>query len=497
MKQKNIIKINLTGGIISTGDFLSIVKAAEYAQAKEIRMGTRQQMYLTVSELKLAEFTDMLTAAHIKFEVNFDDNPNIVSSYVTDELFNRPNWLTEGVYADILDSFNYQPTLKVNIIDSTQNLVPFFTGNINFISSGTPNYWYLYVRFPKMTENNAWPELIYSADIPEVAKAIETVITADVKTFYSKTTASMALLKEKLDAENYNFFSKPVTEELVLPTFTIPYYEGLNRYGQKFWLGVYRRDEIYPLAFLKDICAICLKTKIGRIYVTPWKSILIKGIDAEDQKFWSYVLGKHLINVRHASNELNWQVEDLSNDGLIIKRYLVKRFDSLDLKTHGLCFAIKTQPKSGLFGSVVVKRLLNTTRTAKKSTDRFDILYTPDFNPNSKNYVVYKRKLALNVLDVHLAQLSNLYYEQIGLNNLIGADLKVDEVFAEGSDNAGMWVQQCQKCFSIYNEEYGDPEKGISAGTPFQTIPESYTCSMCNSTKEAFIPINFLTLITN
>ena len=31
-KQKNIVKINLSGGIVSTGDLLSIVKAAETAQ---------------------------------------------------------------------------------------------------------------------------------------------------------------------------------------------------------------------------------------------------------------------------------------------------------------------------------------------------------------------------------------------------------------------------------------------------------------------------------
>jgi rubredoxin len=494
-KQKNIVKINLSGGIVSTGDLLSIVKAAESAQAKDIKFGTRQQLYLTVADPKLEEFTQELKEARINFEVNFEEHPNIVSSYVTDELFNRSNWLTEGVYADVLDAFTYQPALKVNIIDSTQNLVPFFTGNINFISSPTANYWYLFIRFPKMTESQHWGSLVYSADIPAMAKAIESVILADEKTFYSKTTASISLLRERLQ-ENYQFFHQPIIEELQLPKFTIPYYEGLNKYGQKFWLGVYRRDETFPLAFLKDVCAICLKTKIGKIYATPWKSMLMKGIDAEDQKYWSYVLGKNHINVRHASNELNWQVEDLSADGLVIKRYLVRRFDSMDLKTHGLCFAIKTQPKSGLFGSVVIKRLVNSTKAAKKATDRFDILYTPDFNPNSKNYVVYKRKLALTVLDQHLSDLSNLYYDQLGLNNLIGTELKSDESQQESTVNTTYWVQQCQKCFTVYDEHYGEPENGIMPGVPFDSLSPAYTCPVCDAAKADFITINFQTLAT-
>jgi hypothetical protein len=49
----------------------------------------------------------------------------------------------------------------------------------------------------------------------------------------------------------------------------VPYYEGFNRYGNKNWLGIYRREELFPLPFLKAVSLICLQTKIGQLYTTP------------------------------------------------------------------------------------------------------------------------------------------------------------------------------------------------------------------------------------
>jgi NAD(P)H-nitrite reductase len=48
-----------------------------------------------------------------------------------------------------------------------------------------------------------------------------------------------------------NLIIQPVTELLKVPDFELPYYEGFNRYGEKSWLGIYRRDECFPVLFLK------------------------------------------------------------------------------------------------------------------------------------------------------------------------------------------------------------------------------------------------------
>lgn len=490
-KQKHIVKINLPGGIISSGDLRTIIKACEAAQVKEIQMSKRQQMYLPVAGARLNDLTLLLEEGNIFYETDLDEYPNIVSSYFTYELFNGLNWLTEDVYADVLDSFDYTPELKINIVDHTQTLVPFFTGNVNFISSNIPNYWFLYIRFPKTTINYQWKGLVYTGDISSIAKHTEEVIRKDPHLFYDKTNASGELLQEKVESRQ-EFLYQAIIEELQLPAFNLPYYEGINRYGQKLWLGIYRRDELFPVEFLKDVCAICLKTKIGQIYTTPWKSMIIKGIDPEDQKYWSYILGKHYINVRHAFNELNWQLEDLSAEGLNIKRHLVRRFDSVDIKTNDLCFAIKTLPRSGLFGSVIIKKLPNFKKGQSRITNRFDILHTRDFNPNSKDYIQYKSKISLADLEGHLIALSKFYYGQKRLQALFSNDLKVEDQRTEHETVLTRIVHQCKQCFTIYDDVYGDEMNRITAGTPFEKLPSRYCCPVCENSLEMFVPIDHI-----
>ncbi|POY37774.1 rubredoxin [Solitalea longa] len=486
--KKSTVKINLPGGILSAGDLRTIVKAAEVVGVKEVQMSVRQQLYINLPHSKISEIVTELDNSGLFYEIDFDEYPNIVSSYVTDEVFNQPDWLTEGVYADVLDSFDYRPQLKINLVDSTQTLVPFFTGNINFISSAVPNYWHLFIRFPKVSVNYQWDGLIYTDDIAKLAKAIESAILANKELFYEKTNANGEFLQALIERE-HNFAFRKTEEELEMPEFALPYYEGFNNYGKKIWLGVYRRDELFSIDFLKDICAICLKTKIGRIYTTPWKSIIVKGIEPEDQKYWSYILGKHQINVRHASNELNWQVEDLSAEGLTIKKYLARRFDSIDLKTHGLCFAIKTQPRTGLFGSVVIKKLHNVRKSKTKTSDRFDILYTPNFNANSKNYIVYKSRVLLTDMDEYLAELSRFYYEEKGLNNDFNQHFKIEEVKQEEDDEL-VEVYQCKECLSVYDVTYGDEIGDVLPGTTFNDLPDSYCCPICDAPKTSFVLTN-------
>ena len=99
-----------------------------------------------------------------------------------------------------------------------------------------------------------------------------------------------------------------------------------------------------------------MQTKIGEIYITSWKSLIIKGIDPQHRYLWDAVLGRFRINVRHAANELNWQVEDHCEDGLILKRHVIRHFDKEDVRTYGLCFAVKTKPASTVPGSVIIRR---------------------------------------------------------------------------------------------------------------------------------------------
>ena len=480
------IRLNLPGGIVPAGDLLSIAEAAEAAGIEHLHLGTRQQLLVLADDEQLPPLAEALAAAGIAHEIDGEQHPNISSSYVVEEVFHNTAWLREGVYKDILDLFDFQPRLKINIIDKGQTFLPFFTGNLNFITSDTPNYWYLYVRFPKHNQLYCWPSLVYSEDIPAVSGAIERVVFGHRERFYDQPAADGTLLYGLVSAQQA-FGFQPITTPLALPQFTLPYYEGFNRYGSKIWLGIYRRNEQFSLAFLKDVCQLCLRTRIGQLCTTPWKSLIIKGIDPTDRPLWDAVLRRHRINVRHAANELNWQVEDDCPLGLALKHELVRHFNEEDIRTYQLCFAIKTRPKTGLFGSIVVRAQPGGRSQTGLHAERYELLHTRDFNPNSKDFVSFRQKVARENLPWYLAQLCDQFYEQQAAATLPAPVL--EEVPAEPTEPAAApGLYQCRHCRTVYDEALGEPAQGIAPGTPWVALV-AYACPTCEADRGEFAEV--------
>ena len=48
---------------------------------------------------------------------------------------------------------------------------------------------------------------------------------------------------------------------------------------------------------------------------------------------------------------------------------------------------------------------------------------------------------------------------------------------------------ECMVCGWIYDEDLGDPDSGIVAGTKFDDLPDDWVCPMCGAAKEDFEPI--------
>ena len=477
----HIVKINLPGGFISAGDLYEILIIAENVGAVDIRFGNRQQLFFSINDEHLEDMETAMLQADIAYEVDEDNYPNMVSSYVSDTIFSNDSWLQEGEHRDIFDSFNYQPRLKINLIDRQQAFIPFFNGNFNFISSDVSNYWYLYVRFPKTSQFYCWPALIYTDDIPVISNAAETVMLENKALFYDIPQVNEQLFFEMLSAAT-DMQPQPINTPLVLPEFYLPYYEGFNKYANnKYWLGIYRRNELFNTGFLKEICNLCIKKRIGQIYATPWKSILIKGIDQAHRNEFGFILDKYRLNIRHASNELNWQIEDICEDGLALKQQLVREFEEADLRTFRLSFAIKTRPKTGLMGSIIIRM---------QSAEIYEILHTQDFNPNSKDYVIYKEKVARNDLAPELINLCNSYYDA-SKNKVIA--LTVSAAIDETLTNPEV-LYQCKYCKTIYDKAYGDELNNISPGIDFADIDAGYKCPVCDAEKNDFLPIEKMKL---
>ncbi len=82
--QEHIIKINLPGGIVSTGDLQEILSIAEQCEVENMRFGNRQQILFKVTANVLDDLKDRFLVHDILYEIDQDEFPNIISSYVTE-----------------------------------------------------------------------------------------------------------------------------------------------------------------------------------------------------------------------------------------------------------------------------------------------------------------------------------------------------------------------------------------------------------------------------
>jgi rubredoxin len=481
--QTQSVAINFKGGIISPGYLKEILEIAKESRVGDVSFGLRQQLIMEIPPKYFETFIQSCAEKKISFYKSKDAPPNIVSSYPAAGIFAQDNWLREGVYKDIFDYFDYVPQLKINICDRHQSFTPFYSGHINWVSSSSDHFWQLFIRFPKTNKLYKWQELIYTNDLVTLSRKIEQEILSDRFLFYGNENADGDLLRHRLKLM-IAYVSKPSVEEPVID-FSLPYYEGFNIANNRLWLGVYRRDELYPVSFLIDVCDICLNNRTGQLYATPWKSIIIKNIDSSNRKVWDYVLGKYRINVRHAANELNWQVEDGSEEGLQLKRHIIRYFDKEDVRTYGLCFAVQTKPTSSMFGNIIIQKQQTKNPHRLKSLERYNILYKKSFNPNERENVLFREGVEKEHLGVYLVSLCKIFYEQLDQKDMF------PEHSATKNDTAPdkKLIYQCSDCYTVYDPDLGDEEQNIAAGTSFESLPSTYHCSLCEASSERLLLI--------
>jgi rubredoxin len=485
MAKKSFIKINVRGGILSSGDLGALVEIIKKTGIEDVELGERQNIYFYVEKKQLSSIEESLKKVSLDYEIDKNKFPNIISSYAAEDIFSAHSWFGEGIYRDILYSFTYKPKIKINISDSTQALVPLYTGDLNFIPSSHVNFFHLFINHPALAGLKSWNRLVYVNDIAILAKEIEEVILKD-------EFSDIISLSEKIDSL-HKLITIDANEPIQVPRLRFPYYEGMNKFGDKFWLGIYRRNNDFSISLLESIYNLCTQTRIGQINITPWKSIMIKGIVEEERIEWEKLLSRHGINSRHSSLELNWQLADLDQESIRIKNELVKSFDEEDIRTYGISFAIQTGKKMDLSSSVVIRKrpgIFSFWGFLKKLT-MYDILYSPDFSLNAVNHRTYTSNITWNGLALNLRNLSQNYYKQLSEKTLQKKTVEREEKNKPEED-----IHQCSHCLTLYIEKYGEPENDIPVGTSFELLPDNYQCPLCENPKADFIKIGTKKLVS-
>lgn len=464
-------RILIPGGVTSPGELKDIISMLEAAGLKTVHFGSRQDLLFPINT---NDKTQLESIAQFKTEVIGERSyRNIVCSYVSADIFDMTYWLKGSTYLYILEGFDYNPKLKINITDPKQRLVPIFSGDLNFVASENEDYWYLNVKLPHWDEAAFYPVLIYSWDICAISRAIE-----DMHEDIQNVEELFFVLSKKLDTNN-----KTIEKELQIAYTTFPYYEGMNRMGlDQYWLGLYWRNNNYDLDFLKEFCGFCLDNSIGKICITPWKSFIVKGIKQQNRPELERFLGQWGINVRHSQLEMNWHVPVDDLEALELKRFLVRSFDQNDISTYGLTFGIsKDVGKRSHFASIIVEK--NPAPEIVKGFEvrpTYNVLYFENFDPNSGKYVTHAQDIDKIELPGLLMELSKKYFEQLGKVRVA----EENQITLE--ERPTQMVYQCRSCFTVYDKNYGDAKGQIPAGTLFQDLPTSYSCPVCEAPKSNF-----------
>ncbi|MHA7943216.1 rubredoxin [Formosa sp. 3Alg 14/1] len=469
---QELSRLIVKGGVLSPGELKSICLTAESLGLDTISFGSRQDILLSGK----VDPKDLETVDNLQVVPSHGEGSvNIVSSYVSAGIFSSTSWLTGEKYLYVLEQFRQNPQLKINITDPRQRLVPLFTGHLNFIASEHEDYWYLYVRLPDWEKTEVYPALIYSWDMAKIQTTIEGLLKEEPES----VEMIFDLVNDAIDANN-----RTIDKPLQVPFYPFPYYEGMNRIGNdKYWLGLYWRNNKYDLAFLKAMCDLCSDCKIGKISITPWKSFIVKDIPNDTKLIWEKFLGKFGINVRHSMLELNWHLPVGNEEALKLKKYLVANFDQNDISTYGLTFGItELAKKAYYFTSIVIEKNEQPKALSDyKIRDTYNLLYAKNFDPNSREYITHVQDVDQVELPGLLMELSQLYFEQLG------TERDEEKLTKKADTTVEAEVYQCQDCLTVYNETYGDQTQDITPHTSFTDLPDTYVCSLCEAPKSNFV----------
>ena len=476
-EKSDLIRAFVKGGFLSPVALLKIMELSKSLGNKYVLFGSRQDIMFPRNDATDEQLHAVFNAIKIEHELSGDQSihQNIVSSYVAVNVVETTNWVKEDTYNVLIDSFEFTPRLKINIVDPLQSLVPLFSGELNFIASKEENYWYLYIRDPRKGKVlECWPKLIFGQDIPKIARELE-------KIFLELLPFTAEELYMVLKNNYVRITYKPITEKLKLHDTAFPYYEGLNAMlNNQYWLGLYWRNNQYDIEFMSAACRLCQETNISKINIIPWKAFIVKGIKSSDRLRWQKVMGKFGINERHSSLELNWHLPVINTEALELKRFLVRELDQQDISIHGLTFTIKTDREMFLFTSIVIEK--SKVPGTPAGSGYYDILYAKNFNPNTITYLTYAKHVRRELIPSLLVELSKLYFRQLNPEKEQSKELR-DEGSADDKIES---AYQCSNCLTVYDPMYGDQQANIPPGVPFNEIPDTYRCHVCDSEKKYF-----------
>jgi rubredoxin len=450
-----MLRVLLPGGGIAPAQLTRLVTLALAHRAPSLSLSARQEILLPLAPTA----GPALAAEGFKvapFVPQAETGPyNLVTSQVAAGLYPAVPWLAADTYAEVLDTLPAAPGLRVNLTDAQQPLVPRFGGELNLVASPRPDYWHVFGQRPDGTGRQPLPGLVETRGLAPLlawAEVHRAYLPAAFRAWPAQ--APPAVLAHWL----------PQAEPAAIAPLPFPGLEGFSTPHGPAWLGLFRLDYEFPLPLMAALAQLAASQKIGRLYLTPWRTWVVKDIRAEHRPAWELLLGRHQFGISHSPSELRWQLPDGDQGAHAQARAWAHALHARQAHLGPLSFALATQPMP-----------VATSLLVKPEGDGYALAHTPRFERSGGPWVWAAHSLAPAQVPEALVALAQAYFELSQASEPSLAPPELPEV----ATAPGHSVLQCPQCLSVYDPQVGDPAAQVPPHTPPEALPESYCCHLC------------------
>ncbi len=207
--------------------------------------------------------------ASVYCEDYYQHQSNLVCSHAAGGLAGDDDWAYRNdAYLEILGQIPALPKLKVNLCSPEQSLFPLFSGQLNFITANTEGYWHLVLNVSNTRQ--LLPFLLRSNQVPQVIALIDANTRPGA---LLDNEQIMALLARQLNIDR----QQPALE---LHSRYLNDHEGFQQMKNgKFALNIFSNHKKWDTKFLCELCDMADRQRLGRIYLTSGRLLLIKHIE--------------------------------------------------------------------------------------------------------------------------------------------------------------------------------------------------------------------------
>ncbi|NUM52262.1 MAG: rubredoxin domain-containing protein [Candidatus Hydrogenedentes bacterium] len=443
------------GGVISMAELRLLAEAAVSQGDGRIYATGRQEFI--VRGVPAARAATLLGRPSVdRLHTTVSPVKNVVSTAPVAGMAGTLDWLTMGVFTELLDRIPRAYPHTVSLADPIQPYLPALCGTINFAACAQRDFWRLHVTDPEGSNNFTLAGAVRSRDLPRVCADISSFLDRHGPPGTDSWARTLDALLEPFrvgvhePTRDQQFFRMP-PGSIVIPFDA----EGL------------------PGNFVIDVClwSATLQHNV-QFGLTPWRTLLISGLSDA----CTTALRRMMLGARVGECTGSWRTFCFDTTfGAGIAGNALRELERAIPMCSGaaLCFANdQSFPASA---HIVIRP--SRARRARLRRERYDILRRDAGGPPASRWTCVKNGVRPgDVAQVIVSALAGVPQD----------DPSAASNAPETRTAARRLSHECVACLTEYSAHYGDVQAGVKAGTAFENLPESWVCPVCGGPKSHF-----------